>query len=197
MAPGRGAAWHDRGVTVTQRPTDELDTYLDDVRASPREVGEVHLIVSRPGVGERVALDTADLDPAIGLVGDNWFVRGSTSTPDGTANPEAQLTLMNSRAVAAVAGDRANWALAGDQVYVDFDISVTNLPAGTRLRLGTAVVEVTAKPHTGCAKFTQRFGLDAMRWVNSDAGKELRLRGVNCRVVDAGRVDLGDTVTKL
>ena len=183
-------------TTVTRRTTDELDTVLADVRAAPAAAGEVQLIVARPDVTERAALDAADLDPALGLVGDNWFVRGS-SQPDGLANPEAQLTIMNARAAAAVAGERGNWALAGDQIYADLDISIDNLPAGTRLRVGTAVVEISAKPHTGCAKFTQRFGLDAMRWVNSDEGKRLRLRGVNCRVLEAGRVGLGDTIEKL
>lgn len=182
---------------VTHRTTEELDACLGDVRSSPADTGEIQLIVSRPDTGERVAHDECLLDAAIGLVGDNWFVRGSSSMPDGSANPEAQLTLMNSRAVTAVAGERARWALAGDQLYVDFDISVANLPAGTRVRVGTAVLEISAKPHTGCAKFTQRFGLDAMRWVNSAEGKQLRLRGVNCRVVEPGRVALGDTITKL
>ncbi|HWL44840.1 MAG TPA: MOSC domain-containing protein [Ilumatobacter sp.] len=184
-------------AALTQRSTHELDGLLDDVRSAPADAGEVQLIVARPGVGEREALDTADLDTAIGLVGDNWFVRGSSSTTDGTAHPEAQLTIMNARAADAVAGGRANWALAGDQIYADLDISHENLPAGTRLRVGTAVVEVSVKPHTGCAKFTQRFGLDAMRWVNSPDGKQLRLRGVNCRVVEPGRVTLGDPITKL
>lgn len=182
---------------TTHRTTEELDTHLSEVRASPALAGEVQLIVARPDTGERVALDDCQLDTAIGLVGDNWFVRGNTSTPDGSADPLAQLTLMNTRAAIAVAGDRARWALAGDQLFVDFDISTDNLPAGTRVRVGTAVVEISVKPHNGCAKFTQRFGIDAMRWVNSPDGKQLRLRGVNCRVVEAGVVALGDTVTKL
>lgn len=182
---------------LTQRSTDELDALLDAIRAAPADAGEVQLIVARPGTGEREALEAAEFDLAIGLVGDNWFVRGSSSMPDGVANPEAQITIMNARAADAVAGERANWALAGDQIYADLDISVDNLPAGTRLRVGTAVLEISAKPHTGCAKFTQRFGLDAMRWVNSADGKQLRLRGVNCRVVEPGRVALGDTITKL
>lgn len=182
---------------VTHRTTEELDTFLDDVRAAPADRGEVQLIVARPDNGERVALDAAHLDTAIGLVGDNWFVRGSSSTPDGSAHPDAQLTLMSTRAATAVAAHRSRWALAGDQIYVDLDLSVDNLPAGTRLQIGTAVIEISAKPHTGCAKFTQRFGLDAMRWVNTEIGTRLRLRGVNCRVIEAGVVELGDTVTKL
>lgn len=184
-------------TTLTKRTTSELDAFLDEVRAAPADGGEVQLIVARPDTGSREALDTADLDPLIGLVGDNWFTRGSTSMPDGMANPEAQLTIMNARAADAVAGERANWALAGDQIYADLDLSVDNLPPGTRLQIGTAVVEISVKPHTGCAKFTQRFGLDAMHWANSPEGKALRLRGVNCRVVEPGTVAIGDTITKL
>jgi hypothetical protein len=182
---------------VTHRATDELDARLDYVRAAPADSGELQLIVSRPGPGERAALDAGELDPAIGLVGDNWFVRGNAKMPDGVADPEAQITLMNVRATEAVAGERGLWALAGDQLYADLDISIANLPAGTRLAIGAAILEISAKPHTGCAKFTQRFGLEAMRWVNSPEGKALRLRGVNCKVIAGGPIALGDTITKL
>jgi hypothetical protein len=182
---------------VTHRSAVELDAQLDHVRAAPSDSGELQLIVSRPGPGARAALDVGQLDAAIGLLGDNWFVRGNARMPDGLADPEAQLTLMNVRAAQAVAGARELWALAGDQLYADFDISIDNLPAGTRLALGAAVLEISAKPHTGCAKFTQRFGLDAMRWVNSTEGKALRLRGVNCKVIESGPIALGDTITKL
>lgn len=183
-------------MSPTKRSTDELDTQLAAVRSAPTDGGELQLIVRRPGVGEREALDEAKLDPAIGLDGDNWFVRGSKHSDDGAAEAPKQLTIMSSRAAAAVAGDRANWALAGDQLYVDMDISHENLPAGTRLRLGEALLEISEPPHTGCQKFTKRFGLDAMRWVNSDVGKPLRLRGVNCRIIESGTIRLGDTLTK-
>ncbi len=156
----------------------------------------MQLFLRRPGVSEREVLDEASFDTGIGLVGDNWFVRGSSHSPDGLADPDKQLTIMNARAANAVALSRDRWAFAGDQIYADFDISVDNLPAGTQVRLGTAVFEVTASPHLGCAKFTQRFGLDAMRWVNSDIGKQLRLRGVNLKVVESGSAKLGDVLIK-
>ena len=174
-----------------------LEDDLDDVRAAPASGGTVAMIVARPGVDERAVVDVAELDVKHGLVGDNWLARGSSSTADGLADPDAQLTLMGARAVALVAGDPSRWPLAGDQLYVDLDLSEDNLPVGTRLALGTAVVEVTAKPHTGCAKFAQRFGLDALRLVNSIEGKRLRLRGMYVRVITAGEVRVGDRVAKL
>ena len=175
----------------------ELDAALEHVRQSPPDNGEVQLLLRRPGVSEREVVDSAHFDTAIGLVGDNWFVRGSTSGPDGLADPHKQLTIMNTRAADAVAFSRDRWAFAGDQIYADLDISVENLAAGTRLRFGSAVLEVTESPHLGCAKFTQRFGLDAMRWVNSVEGKALRLRGMNVRVVESGSAKLGDVLTKV
>jgi MOSC domain-containing protein YiiM len=141
-------------------------------------------------------IDEAVLDPDAGLVGDDWIRRGSSSTPDGSPNPLSQLTLMSTRVLAAIEPDRSRWPLAGDQLLVDLDLSVDNLPAGTRLAIGDAEVEVSDKPHTGCAKFSARFGSDALRWINGPTGRELRMRGVNCRIVRGGTVRTGDVVRK-
>jgi hypothetical protein len=139
-------------------------------------------------------VEEAVLDLTDGLVGDCWRTRGSSSTPDGSANPDAQLTLMNARSAALVAGERDRWPLAGDQLYVDLDLSGDALPPGSRLHIGDAVVEVTALPHTGCGKFVRRFGVDAMKFVNSPAGRELNLRGINARVVTSGTIRVGDEI---
>ncbi len=182
------------------RQTDELtrlEENLDHIRESPANHGTVELMARRPNVDEREVLTEALLDPHEGLVGDTWRVRGSTRTPEGGANPDAQLTIMNARAAAAIAGERERWPLAGDQLYVDFDISRTNLPPGSRVRIGSAVIEFSEPPHTGCAKFSARFGVDALRFVNSEVGRDLRLRGANCRVVVAGTVRTGDEIRKL
>ena len=175
----------------------ELEAGLDRIRLSPAEGGTLELIVRRPVSDQREVLPVAELDLANGLVGDNWRARGSRSTPDGSANPDMQLNLMNARAIALIARSRDRWPLAGDQLYADLDLSPANLPPGTRLTVGTAVIEVTAVPHTGCAKFARRFGADAMKFVNSPAGRALNLRGINAKVVQPGTLRPGDVVRKL
>jgi hypothetical protein len=155
------------------------------------------MIVRRPDVEEREMLSEARLDLSEGLMGDNWRGRGSTSTADGSAHPEMQINIMNSRVIALLAQDRERWQLAGDQLYIDMDLSAENLPAGTRLALGSAVLEITAKPHSGCKKFATRFGQDAIKFVNSPLGKELHLRGLNAKVIQAGTVQVGDLVKKI
>lgn len=171
-----------------------FDGGLEQVRRSPKGAGTVDMIVARPAIDGRQELDEGRLTSAAGLEGDNWTERPSARTPDKSPLVAAQLTLMNSRAAQLVAGDRSRWALAGDQLFVDLDLSESALPAGTRLSLGSAVIEVSAEPHRGCAKFTHRYGLDALRAVNSATGRELRLRGLNARVVTDGVVRRGDEV---
>jgi hypothetical protein len=179
---------------------DALSDALDHVRRSPADIGTVELLVCRPANGERGLLQEAVLDVDHGLLGDNWLTRGSRHTADGSADPDGQITLINARVIAAVAGDDAGperRALAGDQLHLDLDLSEANLPPGTRLAVGEAVIEVTAKPHLGCAKFIDRFGLEATRFLNSMQGRGLRLRGANAKVVSTGRVRAGDVVRKL
>ena len=174
----------------------ELEAGLDEIRRAPAGTGTVELIVRRPAEEEREVLEEAQLDLEHGVVGDNWLARGSRN---GTAppNPKAQVTLMNARVTALVARDPERWPLAGDQLYVDLDLSEETLPPGTRLALGAAVLEVSDEPHTGCKKFTMRFGSDAMRFVNSPVGRALRLRGLNAFVVQPGTVRRGDAIRRL
>src|SRR5437870_5761876 len=176
--------------------TAALENGLDVVRRAPRDVGTVELIVRRPVPEEREVVAQAQLDPAAGLVGDCWFQRGSRATEDGSAHPDMQLTMMSARAAALIACSRARWPLAGDQLYVDLDLSAANLPPGTLLEVGTATIEITDKPHTGCGKFVRRFGADAMRFVNTQVGRELNLRGIYARIVTAGTVRTGDPILK-
>jgi MOSC domain-containing protein YiiM len=180
---------------VTQLDTAALEAGLHDIRQSPSDRGTVELIARRPAVDQREIIPEGELDPEHGLVGDTWAERPSRRT--GQVHVERQVTLMNSRVADLVAGgDKARWALAGDQLYVDFDLGQANLPPGTRLAVGAAELEVSAEPHTGCDKFTERFGRDAMRFVNSAEGRALSLRGINARVVTAGPVRVGDTIRK-
>jgi MOSC domain-containing protein YiiM len=166
-----------------------LESGLAEIRRSPADVGTVELVVRRPAEDQREVLPEARLDPATGLAGDRWRA--------GPADPDRQVTLMNARVIGLLARSRERWPLAGDQLYLDLDLSGRNLPPGTRLAVGSAVVEVTGEPHRGCKKFAARFGLDALRFVNSKAGHALNLRGVNARVTGAGMVRPGDPVRKL
>jgi MOSC domain-containing protein YiiM len=179
---------------VEHLTTAQLEAGLATICAAPRDVGTVELIALRPAEDQRRVVDRAELDVAAGVVGDGWSSRPNRRTHDGGPDPKAQVTLMNARVVALLAVDPARRALSGDQLYVDFDLSEQNVPAGTRLAVGDAVLEVTDKPHNGCAKFRRRFGEDALRFVNSPEGKRLHLRGVNARVVESGVVCLGDVV---
>jgi hypothetical protein len=175
-----------------------LDQHLDHLRAAPSERGTLELVVRRPGAAVREVLDEGVLDVDAGLVGDNWLSRATSRAIAEGRHFEAQLNVMSARMVALLAETPEGRAEAGDQLYLDLDISHTNLPMGSRIALGdTAVIEVTAKPHNGCAKFIRRFGEEAAAFVNSPAGKELRLRGLNARVVTGGVVRPGDPVRKL
>ena len=182
---------------ITHLTMEELEAGLDHIRQSPKDEGLLQLIVRRPRVDEREILEEAELTLSEGLVGDSWKIRGSSRTSDGSAHPDMQLNVMNARAVALVAGDKDRWQLAGDQLYIEMDLSSENLPAGTHLALGSAVIEVSPQPHTGCHKFVSRFGLDAVKFVNSPTGKDLRLRGFNAKVVQPGTIRVGDVVRKV
>ena len=174
---------------------DELEAGLPRVLESPSTDGVLKLITLRPAIGERLLVETAALTHADGVAGDNWLPRGSRQTEDGSAEIDRQITVMNIRIAELVAGTPDRAPLAGDQLYVDFDLSVDNLPVGAHLKIGSAVLRVSEAPHLGCAKFVERFGAEAMRFVNSREGRQLRLRGLNAQVITPGEVTLGDTVT--
>ena len=173
----------------------ELEAGIDRVMDAPPDVGVLSMIARRPSVDERETLDSGELDLSEGLIGDSWRSRAASSAGQ-SPNAATQITVMNARVISLIAGDAERWPLAGDQLYVDFDISEDNLPAGTRVAIGEAVIEVSSEPHSGCKKFSHRFGVDALRFVNSEAGRKLRLRGLNARVVVPGTIRRGDPVSK-
>lgn len=175
----------------------ELEAGLEHVRRSPRDAGIVEMIVRRPAVDIREVVVSAELDTEHGLVGDTWFERTRKRAAKGKDVAQSQITVMNSRFADLIAVSTDRWSLAGDQIFADLDLSEENLPAGTRLGLGEAVIEVSEVPHTGCTKFSARFGDDAWKFVNSEVGLSLRLRGINAWVVEPGVVSTGDTVRKV
>jgi MOSC domain-containing protein YiiM len=183
-------------MNIKHLSKNELESGIGSVRESPMNNGELKMIVRRPEEGEREVLDQGELDLELGLVGDNWKSRGSSRTDDGFGHPDMQITIMNARAIELIAVEKERWPLAGDQLYIDINLSHENLPPGSRLKIGTAVVEITPIPHTGCRAFTDRFGVDAVKFVNTGEGKELNLRGINTRVVVPGIVKVGDIAAK-
>jgi len=184
-------------LNISHLSLEELEARLENIRQSPKDEGIVKMIVRRPHEDEREVVDSAELDLQQGLIGDNWKARGNRHTPDGSANVEAQITIMNSRTISLIAQSEERWPLAGDQFYIDLDLSDENTPPGTRLAIGSAVIEISPEPHTGCGKFTARFGSDATRFVNSPEGRQLHLRGVNAKIVQAGIVRVGDVMRKI
>ncbi len=186
--------------TVDEHPTHlsraRLTAGLPRIRRAPEDYGYLCCIVRRPAVGEREVLSEGALDPAVGLAGDNWLARGCRLSPDGSAIVDMQLTVMNIRVAELVADGWHRVPLAGDQLYVDLDLSIENLPPGTMLAIGPAVVQVSCAPHLGCKKFVERFGPEAMRFVNSRLGRQLRLRGMNVRIIRGGAIQVGDAVVK-
>lgn len=171
-----------------------LEDELAHIQASPKQEGRIEWLVRRPATNEREVLQQAKLDETQGLIGDRWHTGTLAKTKDRPLNQDNQLTLMNARVIHAIAQDKNRWALAGDQFYVDFDLSSHNLPPGTQLVLGEAIIEVTAEPHLGCRKFSDRFGKDATAFVNSRENRALNLRGVNAKVVQGGVVRVGDAI---
>ncbi len=188
-----------RTPALPYRTTAELVARLDEVRSAPAEQGTVHLVVRRPRPGDREILDEGRLDTEHGLVGDEWLSRATSRAIASGRHLDAQINVMSARMVRLLSDSLDEQTYAGDQLFLDLDISVANLPTGSRLAFGEpgdggAVIEISAKPHNGCAKFTARYGEDAMRFVNDETGKALRLRGFNARVVESGVVRAGDTV---
>lgn len=175
----------------------EFKSGLDHIRRSPKNNGLLHMIVRRPEKGTREVLTSGELDLTTGLVGDNWKTRGSSRTKDGLSHPHTQITIMNTRVITLVAGDQHRWALAGNQLYMDLALGTDNIPPGTQLALGTAIIEVTDQPLTACKKFSTRFGVESSKFVNSSVGKILQLRGINAKVIRPGTIRTGDIVKKI
>jgi hypothetical protein len=177
-------------------PEADLLAGLEAIRNSPKDHGLLEMIVIRPRDLERRILEECPLSARLGAHGDVWAEGCWKTLPDGSPHPDVQITLTNSRCIALLAQEKSRWPLAGDQLYVDLDLSDENLPAGQRLAIGTAILEITDTPHTGCGQFAERFGPEALAFVNSPIGKQLHLRGIYAKVVQDGVVKTGDIVAK-
>ena len=168
---------------------DELEAGWAKAAPSPSDDGSVDMIVRRPARDQREELASAAFTAEAGLAGDDWLRR--------SGNPQAQITLMNSRLIHLLTGDKSRWAEAGDQLFVDMDISKANLPPGARLQIGEVVMEISPLPHEGCTKFARRFGGPARKWIMSDQGVLERRRGVYATVIEDGIINQGDRIQKL
>lgn len=176
---------------------EELMAGLPHILAAPKDEGALKAIMVRPQSEARQDVDSIHVSLAGGVEGDHWAKGCWMSTEDGKPHPDVQICIMNARCIDLIAGGRDNWAPAGDNLFIDMDLTPDNLPPGTRIAVGAAVLEITATPHNGCAKFIERYGRDACVFVNTGEGKRYRLRGIYGRVIQDGRVSVGDTVTKL
>lgn len=198
LSPNLFSCNHMDGILFEKHlTTDEIENAIEHVLAAPKDVGVLEMIVRRPNINARAVVESGVLDTEYGLIGDNWLTRGSSRTTDGKGHPEMQLNVMNYRFAVLVAGSRERVPLAGDQLYVDLDLGKENIPLGTRLSIGSTVIEVTEVPHLGCRKFVERFGIDAMKFANSEFGRSHNLRGINAKVVESGQIETGDVVRKL
>lgn len=177
--------------------TEEVEAGVENIKESPKNNGVLQLIVRRPETETREIISTGKINFENGLEGDNWKPRGSRHTPDNSADPEAQITLMNSRVIDLLANDKENWQLAGDQLFVNMDLSIENLPPLSQIQMGSAILEISAKPHTGCKKFSGRFGIEALVFISTPLGKSLRMRGVNAKVIQAGEIHVGDVIRRV
>ena len=177
---------------------DQLMAQLPGViEAAPKDTGTLDMIISRPDHGMRTQPQSVEVTAKSGVAGDHWSKGCWSSLSDGSPNPDVQICMMMSGVIGAIAGDRANWPAAGDNFFLDMDLTPANMPPGTRFAIGTAEFVVTDEPHNGCQSFIDRYGRDACLFVNTGRGKSLRLRGIYARVTKDGTVSVGDTVRKL
>jgi len=164
---------------------------------APKDNAPVLSLCIRPAEGERRFVERIRFDPQAGVVGDRWRWKAWMHLPDGRPDPRIQVCMLGTRVLQLVRREGSSMIHPGDTVIADMDFSEANLPAGQRLQLGSAVLEVSDVFNTGCAKWQERYGPAALRWINRPGNRALRLRGILARVVAPGEATLNDTLRKL
>lgn len=182
---------------MTHVTTAIIEKQLPYVEASPKDNGVIKLIVVRPKTNKRQILDSCFISYEKGMEGDNWTLGCWKTTEDGSPHPDVQIAITNYRIHEIFSNLDKDRALAGDNLFVDLDLSERNLKAGDRLALGSAIIKITSVPHNGCGKFKERFGIDALKFVNSPIGKQMHLRGIYAKVIQNGIVSVNDTIKKI
>ena len=163
---------------------------------APKDNAPILTLCVRPAEGERRFVQTMQLDPERGVVGDRWLTKTWMRLSDGRPDPRIQVCIMGSRLLELVRREGADSMYPGDNVIADMDFSEANLPVGQHLQLGTAIIEVSDVFNSACSKWQQRYGADALTWINLPENKPHRLRGILARVVRAGEVHLTDSIRK-
>jgi len=172
--------------------TDEINSNLSFILSSPKDVGKIESIIVRRRKNERELRKEVFLSPEKGVEGDRWY-----DLSKGKPDPRRQLTIINSRLIKLLAQSVERMQLAGDNLIIDLDISDANLPVGQRLTIGKVMVEITDVPHTGCSRFAERYGNDAVEFINAPERSSLRLRGVYAKFLNSGLIHVGDIIKKI
>ncbi|MFT5632095.1 MAG: hypothetical protein ACI9HB_003282 [Gammaproteobacteria bacterium] len=175
----------------------ECEDALSTILAAPKSGAIVEQLCLRPGFSERSFPELLELTVAGGIIGERWTKAPWLTLSDGTPDPRIQVSILSKRVMDLCWRDRENTHHPGDTMIVDMDLGVENLPNGTRLGIGSAVVEVSDKFNTACIKWQGRYGAESLRWLNLRKNRDYRLRGILCRIVQDGVVRLGDELARV
>jgi len=182
---------------TTQATKEDLMAALPHVLAAPRDTGPVSMLCLRPAIGQRTFPDRITMTRNQGIPGERWLTTPWLRLPDGAPEPAIQVSILPVRVMNLVWRDRTATPHPGDPIVADLDMSEANLPEGTLLQAGSAVLRVSSVWNDACVKWKVRYGVAAKDWIVAPGHKELRLRGVLCSVETDGEFCLGDVIRVL